>query len=87
MSPKDESARSGAGLAARRRAPLEEPLLDAVAAARLLSVKPSWIYDAARSGRLPHVKLGRHIRFLRTDLEEWVLTRRVAGRADRRTSG
>ena len=56
---------------------LAEPLLDAAAAARLLSVRPSWIYDAARAGRLPHLKIGRHIRFLRSDLESWVLTRRV----------
>jgi excisionase family DNA binding protein len=65
----------------RGQRPLDEPLPDAVTAARLLSVKPSWVYDAARSGRLPHIKLGRHIRFLRRDLEEWVLTRRIGGRA------
>lgn len=58
---------------------LAEPLLDAGAAARLLSVRPSWIYEAVRAGRLPHLKIGRHIRFLRTDLEDWVLTRRVGG--------
>lgn len=58
---------------------LSEPLLDAAAAARLLSVRPSWIYEAVRTGRLPHLKIGRHIRFLRSDLEDWVLTRRVWG--------
>jgi excisionase family DNA binding protein len=58
---------------------LAEPLLDAAAAARLLSVRPSWIYEAVRAGRLPHLKIGRHIRFLRSDLESWVLTRRVGG--------
>lgn len=55
---------------------LVEPLLDAEAAARLLSVKPSWIYEAVRSRRIPHVKIGRHIRFLRPDLEDWILDRR-----------
>lgn len=58
---------------------LAEPLLDAAAAARLLAVRPSWIYEAVRVGRLPHLKIGRHIRFLRSDLEDWVLTRRVGG--------
>lgn len=56
--------------------PLGEPLLDAVGAAELLSVRPSWVYEAVRTGRLPHLKLGRHIRFLRSDLEEWVLEQR-----------
>ena len=71
---------NGAALASESQAPLSEPLLDAAAAAHLLGVRPSWIYEAVRDARLPHVKIGRHIRFLRSDLEEWVLTQRVAGR-------
>ena len=51
---------------------LAEPLLDANAAAKLLSVRPSWVYDAAREHRIPHLRIGRHIRFLRTDLEAWI---------------
>lgn len=56
--------------------PLSEPLLDSNAAAALLSVRRSWIYEAVRDGRLPHVKVGRHIRFLRADLEGWVFAQR-----------
>ncbi len=66
------------------RQALAEPLLDASAAARLLSVRPSWIYEAVRAGRLPHLKIGRHIRFLRSDLEDWVVTRRVGERVTAR---
>ena len=65
--------------AAAERRPLGEPLLDAVGAAELLAVRPSWIYEAVRTGRLPHLKLGRHIRFLRSDLEDWVLDQRECG--------
>jgi excisionase family DNA binding protein len=60
--------------------PLGEPLLDAARAAELLSVRPSWVYESVRSGRMPHVKLGRHIRFLRSDLEAWLLDQRNWGR-------
>jgi len=56
--------------------PLSEPLLDSDAAATLLSVRRSWVYEAVRDGRLPHVKVGRHIRFLRADLESWVFAQR-----------
>lgn len=59
------------------REALSEPLLDATAAAELLSVRPSWVYEVVRAGRLPHLKIGRHIRFLRSDLQSWVMTRRV----------
>ncbi len=88
------AARAGASrflsseeLESRDQAPLDEPLLDAAAAAELLSVKPSWVYDAARSGSVPHIRIGRHVRFLRSDLEKWVLTRRVERRGCRRFTG
>lgn len=61
----------------RDQSVLAEPLLDAQDAATLLTVRPSWIYDAARSGALPHIKIGRHLRFLRSDLEQWVLEQRL----------
>lgn len=57
-------------------ATLSEPLLDSAEAAALLAVRRSWIYEAVRDGRLPHVKVGRHIRFLRVDLERWVYAQR-----------
>ena len=49
-------------------------------AANLLRVKPAWVYEAVRDGRLPHVKFGRQLRFIRLDLEHWVLGQRVEGR-------
>jgi excisionase family DNA binding protein len=55
---------------------LNEPLLSPAEAAGLLSVRVSWIYDAARCGRLPCVRIGRHVRFLRSDLERWVAEQR-----------
>jgi excisionase family DNA binding protein len=62
----------------RPAASLAEPLLDAAAAAKLLAVKPSWVYEAVRSRRIPHLKIGRHIRFLRSDLEAWIDSQRQA---------
>ena len=52
--------------------PLDGPLLRPEQAAELLAVKPSWIYDAVRTGRLPCLHIGRHIRFTRTMLETWL---------------
>jgi len=46
---------------------LEEPLLDPEQAAALLNVRPSWIRDATRAGRLPCIRVGRHLRFTRQD--------------------
>jgi len=47
-------------------------LLDAGQVARLLGVRPSWIYEAVRSNRLRHVKVGRHLRFLHSDVAAFI---------------
>ncbi len=51
----------------------DEPLLRPEDAARLLSVKPSWIYEAVRARRMPCLRVGRHIRFTRPMLERWLV--------------
>jgi excisionase family DNA binding protein len=54
---------------------LDEALLRPEQAAELLAVKPSWLYEAVRSGNLPCLRIGRHIRFTRAMLEDWLATR------------
>jgi excisionase family DNA binding protein len=51
---------------------LQDPLLRPEEAATLLSVRPSWIYEAVRARRLPCVRVGRHIRFTHRMLEQWL---------------
>lgn len=46
-------------------------LLDAAEAGRLLSVPASWVLAEARANRIPHVRLGRYVRFSADELEEW----------------
>ena len=58
---------------------LDEPLLDCQSAAALLNVRVSWVRDAARQGHLPCLRVGRHLRFTRAMLEDW-LAEQVAGR-------
>jgi excisionase family DNA binding protein len=55
---------------------LSEPLLRPEDAAELLSVKVSWIYEACRTGRLPFLRVGKHLRFTRLDLERWLTEQR-----------
>jgi excisionase family DNA binding protein len=71
---------------------LGEPLLNVAQAASLLNVRESWVRTAARTGQLPCVRVGRHLRFSREQLEHWLgeqcattpITRRPAGLADAR---
>ncbi len=58
--------------------PLErQDLLDAGEVADLLGLRCSTVEDYARRGELPCVRLGRHRRFLRADVEAYVLARRT----------
>jgi excisionase family DNA binding protein len=54
---------------------LDSPLLKPEQAAELLAVRTSWIYEAVRTNRLPCLRVGRHIRFTREMLEEWLRER------------
>jgi excisionase family DNA binding protein len=56
---------------------LDEPLLDVERAAELLNVKVSWIREATRTGRLPCLKVGRHVRYTRAMLESWLADHRT----------
>lgn len=53
-----------------------EPLINAEAAATLLSVPASWVLAEARAGRIPHVRLGKYVRFDADELQAWWMTRR-----------
>lgn len=68
---------------------LDEPLLDCEQAAALLNVRPSWVRDATRAGRLPCIRVGRHLRFTRPMLESWAANHRIeaAGARSRPRAG
>jgi excisionase family DNA binding protein len=55
--------------------PVAATLVDAAEAARLLSVPTSWVLAEARADRIPHVRLGRYVRFSVEELEDWWQTR------------
>ncbi len=46
-------------------------LVDAEAQAALLSVPGSWLLREARAGRIPHVRLGKYVRFDPATVEAW----------------
>jgi excisionase family DNA binding protein len=50
-------------------------LLTAQQASELLNVPGSWILAEARADRIPHVRLGRYVRFDGAELEAWWRTR------------
>ncbi len=66
------------GAAPPSSTPTDEQLLDAEQAASQLRVTARWLEDGARAGIVPHVKLGRFIRFSVREVAEHF---RVSGAA------
>ena len=56
----------------RKREAMEEHLLTAAEVAELLNVPESWVREATRERRLPHIALGRYRRYSGTQIEEWL---------------
>ena len=59
---------------------LDEPLLTADDVARVLRVPRSSVYEYARRLHrpLPAMRIGRHLRFYRSEIEAWLLEQRGA---------
>lgn len=47
-------------------------LLTADEVAAMLHVTKAWVYDQTRRRRMPHVRLGRYVRYRRSAIDGWV---------------
>ena len=59
---------------------MNDRLLVASEVAELLAVQESWVREATRDGRLPHLRLGRYRRYRRKDIERWLEEQQAGGR-------
>jgi excisionase family DNA binding protein len=48
-------------------------LLEARHVAELIGMTPDWVYAEVRAGRIPHVKLGRYVRFRSESIDAWII--------------
>jgi excisionase family DNA binding protein len=57
---------------AERIASMDEEILDVEGAARVLGVSARTVYNLARKGEIPAMRIGREWRFALKNLREWV---------------
>lgn len=50
---------------------MSEPLLTAEEVAERLAVPVSWVRSSTRDGAIPHVRLGRYVRYDWADVAAW----------------
>ena len=58
-------------------------LLIAGEVAALLRVTQAWVYAETRANRLPHVRLGRYVRYRREAIDAWLAQSERAARGVR----
>jgi excisionase family DNA binding protein len=69
---------------------IEDGLLKPAEVCRLLAVSRTWVYAAASDGRIPSIRLGGPegpLRFVRTDVEQWLQKARAEWTPGRSSSG
>lgn len=59
-------------------------LLNVQEVADLIVVKPSTIYQWTHQGYIPHIKVGKVVRFDRNDILKWLNRLKTAGRISRK---
>jgi excisionase family DNA binding protein len=62
----DELASRGVGVGD------DDVVLVASEVAELLRMTPAWVYAETRANRLPHVRLGRYVRYRRATILAWL---------------
>lgn len=50
-------------------------LLEADDVARYIGMTADWAYREVRAGRMPHIRLGRYVRFRRESIDAWLVAR------------
>jgi len=60
-----------------------DKLLNIEEVAEILCVKPATIYGWVSEGYIPHIKLGRLVRFDKVEVIDWVQNHKVKGRKTR----
>jgi excisionase family DNA binding protein len=50
-------------------------LLEADDVARYIGMTADWVYREVRAGRMPHIRLGRYVRFRRESIDAWLAAR------------
>lgn len=66
---------------------MTERLLTSEELAERLGVPAKWPLQQARAGHIPHVRLGRYVRFDRVDVDEWLETVKAGGGPQYRRHG
>lgn len=57
--------------------PVADELLTTEQLAAFLHVDTGWIYKNHHDKQIPHIKIGKELRFKRSQIEKWLLNRSV----------
>jgi len=55
---------------------MDEPLENVAELSKRTGMPASWIYSQCEAGALPHLKVGKYLRFIPSEVNAWFLERR-----------
>jgi excisionase family DNA binding protein len=58
---------------------METRMLMVKEVAKRLNMSETWVYRQAQCRIIPHVRLGKSVRFIESDLEAWINASKVKG--------
>ena len=56
---------------------MEDKILTLKEVAKKLGVSTSWVYRKCRCGIMPHIQIGRVLKILEKDLQEWLNAHKI----------
>ena len=68
----DEVAKILAPLLATQPVNKDDSLLGVKELAQYLGVSVQWVYERVQLKEIPHIKVGKHVRFKKSDIDHWL---------------
>jgi excisionase family DNA binding protein len=59
-------------IVSKRNEDTEGDLSNVKEISKYLGVKPSWVYGRVHNNTLPHIKVGKYLRFRKVDVDGWL---------------
>jgi len=68
----DEVAKILAPLLATQHVKKDDPLLGVKELAQYIGVSVQWVYERVQLKEIPYIKVGKHLRFCKSDIDTWL---------------
>ena len=55
-----------------QKSPKDDTLFTVKSLARYLGTSTKWVYERVQLNEIPHIKMGKHVRFKKSEIDRWL---------------